>query len=285
VTPKPLLPAADWLISNDAQAFAILRCCSGLCILDSFPCLLHTTISGNSGGDGSGVYVSYYYNQHYSVVALTNTILTSHTVGVIVTAGSTATLEATLWGSGAWANGTDWGGAGTIITGTPAYNTWGDPDFAGGGDYHIGPGSAAIDQGVDAGVTVDVDGETRPVGRRYDIGADEFPVALPNQAPYIPSDPIPADGAADVPLTQILSWRGGDPDGDPVTYTVAFGASDPPPVAGTTILTGYTPTLITDTTYYWAITATDGISTSAGPTWRFSTVGWERVYLPLVLRQ
>lgn len=50
-------------------------------------------------------------------------------------------------------------------------------------------------------------------------------------------------------------------------------------------LTGYTPTLITDTTYYWAITATDGISTSVSPTWRFSTVGWKHVYLPLVLRQ
>ena len=31
---------------------------------------------------------------------LTNTILVSHTVGISVSVGSTATLEATLWGSG-----------------------------------------------------------------------------------------------------------------------------------------------------------------------------------------
>jgi hypothetical protein len=41
-------------------------------------------------------------------------------------------------------------------------------------DYHIGPGSAAIDAGVDAGVAVDMDRESRPVGGGYDIGADEF---------------------------------------------------------------------------------------------------------------
>jgi hypothetical protein len=44
---------------------------------------------------------------------LTNTILISHDQGLNVTIGNTATLAATLWG-----NTTDWGGAGTIITGT-----------------------------------------------------------------------------------------------------------------------------------------------------------------------
>jgi hypothetical protein len=41
--------------------------------------------------------------------------------------------------------------------------------------------------------------------------------------------------------------------------------------------------LTTGTTYYWAITATDGISTTAGPLWRFTT-GKYLIYLPLVLR-
>jgi hypothetical protein len=261
---------------------------SGLLVMNCSPRLTHNTIARNSRGDGSGIYIWKVPSMYGPTsVALTNNILVSHTVGITATVDSTAILEATLWGSGSWANGADWGGAGTIITGTPAYNTWGDPDFVDpdSGDYHIGPGSAAIDRGVDAGVTLDMDGEPRPVGEGYDLGADEFPVVPPNQAPYIPSDPTPADGAKDVSLNRTLSWRGGDPDGDPVTYTVAFGASDPPPVVGTTILTGYTPTLITDIAYYWAITATDGISTSAGPTWHFSTVGWEHVYLPLVLRQ
>jgi hypothetical protein len=94
-------------------------------------------------------------------------------VGITVAAGSTATLEATLWGSGAWANGTDWAGAGTVVTG--AVNLWDDPGFVApdAGDYHIGPGSAALDAGMDAGVRTDVDGEPRPY-LAPDLGADEY---------------------------------------------------------------------------------------------------------------
>jgi len=40
--------------------------------------------------------------------------------------------------------------------------------------YHLQGGSAAIDAGVDAGVTTDIDGEVRPWGAGYDIGADEY---------------------------------------------------------------------------------------------------------------
>jgi hypothetical protein len=105
-----------------------------------------------------------------------------------------------------------------------------------------------------------------------------------NRPPHMPANPIPADGAKDVPLTQTLHWQGGDPDGDPVTYTVAFGTSTPPPFAATTPLTSYTPSLITDTTYYWAITGSDGISVTEGHTWSFVTAGPERIYLPLVVR-
>jgi uncharacterized repeat protein (TIGR01451 family) len=135
--------------------------------------LLHTTIARN----GSGVYVANAGADH-SAVWLTNTILVSHTVGITVAAGSTATLEATLWGGGDWSNDADWGGAGAIITG--AHNYRGDPVFAAPhvGDYHLGEGSAAINAGVDAGVTDDVDGELRPMGHGYDIGADELLIEL-----------------------------------------------------------------------------------------------------------
>ena len=129
-----------------------------------------SAIARNHGGDGSGLHVS----GAGSTVALTNTILVSHTVGITVAAGNTATLEATLWGTDTWANRTDWGGEGTSPT---AGNLWGDPAFEdpAAGDYHIRSGSAAIDAGVDAGVSQDIDGDPRPMGSGNDLGADELP--------------------------------------------------------------------------------------------------------------
>jgi hypothetical protein len=145
---------------------------SGLYVRASSPQLVHNTIAHNSVGDGSGVYVVEDATV-YSRVTLTNTILVSHTVGIVVAAGNTAVLEATLWGSGPWANEVDWDGVGTILTG--AHNYWGDPAFVApdAGDHHIGHGSAAIDAGVEAGVSDDIDGDPRPVGGGYNIGADE----------------------------------------------------------------------------------------------------------------
>jgi hypothetical protein len=70
-------------------------------------------------------------------------------------------------------NGTGTDGAGTIDTGT--VDVYGDPAFVdpGAWDYHLTSASAAIDGGVNAGVTVDMDGDPRPLGPGYDIGADE----------------------------------------------------------------------------------------------------------------
>ena len=145
---------------------------SGLWAAGSKVSLAHTTIARNSGGDGSGIYITDAGSTHSSVT-MTNTILAGQEIGIGVAAGSSATLEATLWGSGTWANGTDWGGDGNVVVGS--INIWGDPSFVNpdGGNYHIGPGSVAIDAGVDAGVTFDIDGDPRPLGPAFDIGADE----------------------------------------------------------------------------------------------------------------
>ncbi len=141
-------------------------CAAGILVQDSTATLIHNTIAHNRGFvPGSGVYVT-----GTSVVTLTNTILVSHTVGITVAAGSTATLKATLWGAGSWANETGWGGNGHIVSST---NVTGDPGFT-GEDYHIGAGSAAIDQGAATSVTNDIDGDRR-IGIP-DLGADEYVV-------------------------------------------------------------------------------------------------------------
>lgn len=128
--------------------------------------MLHTTIARNQNAGVEGVRVA-----GGSVVTLANTILVAHDTGINVSFGSTATLTATLWGSGGWSNDTDWGDVGDIFTGT--INIWGNPVFVDPdtGDYHIVSSSAAQDQGVDVGVAVGLDGGPRDASP--DLGAYE----------------------------------------------------------------------------------------------------------------
>jgi uncharacterized repeat protein (TIGR01451 family)/uncharacterized delta-60 repeat protein len=52
-----------------------------------------------------------------------------------------------------------------------------------GGDYHLSPSSAAIDAGMDAGVAIDFEGDSRPQGGGFDIGFDESPYTAPTPTP------------------------------------------------------------------------------------------------------
>ncbi|MEM2446439.1 MAG: right-handed parallel beta-helix repeat-containing protein [Candidatus Bathyarchaeia archaeon] len=118
--------------------------------------LLHNTLVGN--GNVPGVYIE----SGYVTLFLTNTIIVSHTWGITNTypASSTVYADHTLF----------WAIASTAVTGTNP--VFGDPRLLPDG-YHLGPGSAAIDAGVNAGVLTDLDGDPRPIGDGYDIGADE----------------------------------------------------------------------------------------------------------------
>jgi hypothetical protein len=100
-----------------------------------------------------------------------------------------------------------------------------------------------------------------------------FTTVPANQAPYVPYKPSPANRALGVPADQILTWRSSDPERDPMTYDIALGTSNPPPVVATDLTTpNYDPGVLeAEVKYYWAITVTDGFNTTVGPTWSFNT--------------
>jgi hypothetical protein len=137
---------------------------SGTAAEPTFGRLLYTTVANNLGsGQGVGVAGSV-------TLALTNTIIAGHhDEGIWVGTGCSATLEATLW----YDNGKDTDGPGHIVIGST--NIHDDPAFVNPSlsDYHLTAASAAIDQGIGAGVDVDIDGQARPGGLGFDIGADE----------------------------------------------------------------------------------------------------------------
>jgi hypothetical protein len=133
--------------------------------------LLHTTLANNGGGNDSGLRIGdFAFNASGpSAVVLTNTILVSQSVGLSITGGSTLTVNSILWYS-----------TSINISQSPTATVsvqnayWGDPVFVDpdGGDYHISPGSAAIDKGTVTSVSTDIDNEPRfgiP-----DLGADEY---------------------------------------------------------------------------------------------------------------
>lgn len=101
--------------------------------------------------------------------------------------------------------------------------------------------------------------------------------SIPNNPPYVPSDPTPEDGATMVDIDADLSWVCGDPDeGDTVVYDVFFEAGDPDPdvkIADDISETSFDPGLLENgTVYYWWVKAVDNhYAVSNGPVWSFTT--------------
>jgi hypothetical protein len=110
-------------------------------------------------------------------VGITNSIITSHSVGISHTLGVAWESHNLFFG-----NITDV--QGQVTPGGGSQN--GDPLFQNpaSDDYHLRFDSPAIDMGVDAAVTSDVDGQVRPQGGGFDAGYDEYPEL--NNKTYLP---------------------------------------------------------------------------------------------------
>jgi PKD repeat protein len=96
-----------------------------------------------------------------------------------------------------------------------------------------------------------------------------------NSPPYVPSNPSPGDGATDVTPATSLTWTGGDPDGDAVTYDVYLERDDSSPddllcdeISSTSCDPG---ALDWSAHYYWQVVASDEHdATTAGPVWELT---------------
>jgi hypothetical protein len=156
---------------------------AGLYARGSLSQLFYSTIAHNTGN--TGVYLT---NNGIviSSMSLTNTIIASQTTSVYAASSgipflnNQVSLRGTLW----WANNSNTGGSGTIVSSTNVYS---DPLFTCVGDapaclnpYHILTDSAAVDRGVTAVIpgldrAIDIDWQWRPARAGFDIGADEVP--------------------------------------------------------------------------------------------------------------
>ncbi|MBN1262333.1 MAG: PKD domain-containing protein, partial [Anaerolineae bacterium] len=224
-------PSGEGSLINNIIAGNIIQTTgngAGMALQSFNVAMLHNTIAGNQGGNGQGVYIN---NADLDAM---NTILAGHAVGLDIDVTSDVTIESTLWGTGAWANGADVQivPGSTVLTGT--VNIWEDPVFvdAPGGDYHLSPGSGAIEAGIDSEVAHDIDGDARPLGLRYDIGADEYR--------HI-NDPITgltAINNSPTPLGNTTQFSASVETGTGISYTWDFG--DGATGTGATVTHAYT---------------------------------------------
>jgi uncharacterized repeat protein (TIGR01451 family) len=136
---------------------------AGVRLIDTKADLRHNTFARNESGDGTAMHIS----GSSSSVGMTNTILVDHGVGISVTAASELSIDGVLWHNSPVTVSQEAGAQVTVQN-----QHVGNPAFQADG-YHLTEYSAAVDKGSDAGVPVDIDGEPRPQGAGYDLGADE----------------------------------------------------------------------------------------------------------------
>jgi hypothetical protein len=102
----------------------------------------------------------------------------------------------------------------------------------------------------------------------FTTNSDQFPLKA--------SNPVPANGAIKVSLTQVLSWTAGI---GATSHDVYFGTVNPPPFIGNQAGTSYNPgTLVKNKFYYVRVIERNNAGTSAPLDWSFTTECFPHTY-------
>ncbi|MGD2079094.1 MAG: fibronectin type III domain-containing protein, partial [Chloroflexota bacterium] len=188
--------AADGAPTNDADAVIAVQ--SDFSSLEVE--LVHASAAGNPVA--SFLYVEPRQDSGYfATVVLTNTLLSGFDNAYV--ANETGLGEATIHHEKTLFH--DVTNQQVTLNGTPTFTAVdafiGDPKLD--GSYHLTTGSAAIDVAVATGVSVDIDGDSRPLGAGPDVGADEYVPAAPGAFGKIG----PTNGATGQPAAPTLTWE------------------------------------------------------------------------------
>lgn len=160
-TPRPMAGVVNSFVVDNETTGGSAGCCSAVYVENVYAMLTYDTLARQTQG-GVGVQAG-----NDSIVSMVDNIVANFATGIRRPADGTGV--ATAWHTLYYDNVTDYDPDVTNY-----YLTIGDPAFVGGGDYHLTPSSAALDIAADTGVYDDYDGQARPWGLGYDIGADEY---------------------------------------------------------------------------------------------------------------
>jgi len=149
-----------------------------------------------------------------------------------------------------------------------------DPLFLGGGDYHLTASSPCIDSGTSNGApSTDIEGNLRPNGHGYDMGAYEYryppPAITTHCATSVTSSSATLNGEVNPGDTSTFVWF---EYGISTSYGSSVTASQSP-LSGTTSqtvsadLTGLMP----NSTYHFRAYATNSAATAYGSDFSFRT--------------
>jgi predicted outer membrane repeat protein len=137
--------------------------------------LLHLTVADPVSNPREAIMVT------AGTVNLKDTIITSHTIGISRTAGTLTADYNLYFGNVISQSGTTPSGSHDVIGLDPLFV---DPT-PGVDNYHLQLVSPAVDAGTDAGIAVDLDGQPRPIGHGFDIGAYELQADMVTISPEV----------------------------------------------------------------------------------------------------